>query len=80
MLGARGRGAQNAGPARGVQEFGLCGPGRAGWAVGCALGALSLFLTQFGLSTVHESILGGNFFRKKKIFLKKKSNKIRQNF
>ena len=28
---------------RRVQARGLCAPGRAGWAVGCALGALSLF-------------------------------------
>ena len=45
--GAHGRGAQSAGCARGVQACGLCAPGRADWAVGYALGALSLFLTQF---------------------------------
>ena len=47
-------------------------PGRAGWAVDYALSALSLFLTQFQLSTVPESILGGNFFfrKKNKIFKK----------
>ena len=66
--GASGRGAQGVGRARGVQARDLCAPKRAGWAVGCALGALSLFLTQFQLSTVPESILGGNFFRKKKYF------------
>ena len=31
------------GRARRVQARCLCAPGRAGWAVGCALGALSLF-------------------------------------
>ena len=38
---ARGRGRQ-AGVRR-VQARGLCAPGHAGWAVGFALGALSLF-------------------------------------
>ena len=52
----------------GVQTCGLCAPGHAGWGVGYALGALSLFFTQFRLSTVFESILGGNFVTKRKIF------------
>ena len=59
---------QGAGHARGVQAHDLCAPRRAGWAVGCALGALSLFLTQFRLIAIPESILGGNFFSKKKYF------------
>ena len=41
------QGAQGARRARGVQARGLCAPGRAGWAVGYALGALSLFLARF---------------------------------
>ena len=43
--GARGsdRSARGAGLARRVQARGLCAPGHAGWAVGYALGALSLF-------------------------------------
>ena len=40
---ARRRGAQVGARARGVGVQ----PGHAGWAVGCALGALSLFLTRF---------------------------------
>ena len=35
------------GRARGVQACGLGAPGHADWGLGCALGALSLFLTQF---------------------------------
>ena len=40
-------GTRDAGRARGVQARGLGAPGHAGWAVDCALGALSLFFTQF---------------------------------
>ena len=61
-----------------VRTWGCC------WAVGCALGALSLFLTRFD-SVLFLSQFWGKFFQKKKIILgkknlKKKSNKIRQNF
>ena len=58
-LGRAGRARQ--GRVRAVQTSGLCAPVRAGWAVSCGLGALSLFFTRFRLSTVPESILGGNF-------------------
>ena len=59
----------------------LCALGRAAGPAGCALGTLSLFLTRFD-SVLFLSQFWGKFFRKKKIyiFLKNKSNKIRQNF
>ena len=41
--GARAAGARRALGTRGVQACSLCAPGRGGWAVGCALGALNLF-------------------------------------
>ena len=52
-----------------VRTWGCC------WAVGCALGALSLFLTQFN-SVLFLSQFWGKFFQKKKIFGKKNLKKI----
>ena len=47
------------------------------WAVGCALGALSLFLTQFD-SVLFLSQFWGKIFRKKNTFLGKKIEKKNQ--
>ena len=47
LCGALGAGRVGLWGARGVQACSLGAPGHAGWVVGCALGAFSLFLTRF---------------------------------
>ena len=63
-----------------MQALGLCAPGHAGWAVGCALGAVSLFFARFDSILFLSQFWGKCFKKKKRYIFKKKSNKIRQKF